>query len=469
MPSRLHNYVTSVSFSSTNGGHAILAVARQNGQVTLWSVLEDRVRHEIRHDNPVSCVSFKPVFTYRASTHMRIPRVACEDLLVGDHLGDVYYYSIEWPDPALRQLDPNWNNTVTALAKISAHSQQICGLAWSPDNNYFVTGGNDNAALLFDIPKILESDSERGRTRYRRRPERQEDPIVTTLRRRPSRAGLVRSWSRFSEVEVRIGNSAITTSRRPPQPTVFSDTQFLFGMHESRPPRDPHKLTHPPGMHSRVFLHSAAVKALAFAPWQPSLLATGGGSNDRQTHFFHTGTGAVVAIINVFARVTSLIWSTTKREICATFGYAQPEHKIRIAVFAWPSCECLVSILWESWILEREVPRALWAIRFPGKPNGRGDAEARGTRNAYGNTSVRRGRSREGEVWASRTEQEGCIIVAGSDDSVKFHEVWTGEKRGGKDGQGLGIVKGAFGGSRILEGVFEGIEVEEFEQREVVR
>ena len=32
MPFRLQNYVTSVSFSSTNGGHAILAVARQNGQ-----------------------------------------------------------------------------------------------------------------------------------------------------------------------------------------------------------------------------------------------------------------------------------------------------------------------------------------------------------------------------------------------------------------------------------------------------
>ena len=469
MPCRLQNYVTSVSFSSTNGGHAILAVARQNGQVTLWSVLEDRLRHEVRHANSISCVLFKPILTYRSSMHMHLPRAACEDLLVGDDLGDVYYYSVEWPDPVLRRLEPNLNSTVTALAKISAHSQQICGLAWSPDNRYFVTGGNDNMALLFDVSKILKSDNERGRTRPQRQAEHHDEPLISTLRSRPSNVELLRGWNRFSEDEVRFGNSGITIPRNPPRPTVFLDPQSHFGMHESRPPHDPHTLTHPPGMHSRVFLHSAAVKALAFAPWQPSLLATGGGSNDRQIHFFHIGTGAVLALINVFAQVTSLIWSTTKREICATFGYAQPEHKVRIAVFAWPSCECVVSIPWESRILEREVPRALWAIKFPGRPNGQGDAEVRGRRNARGSGSVRRRRSREGEVWANRTEEEGCIIVAGSDDSIKFHEVWAGEKRGGKGGQGLGSVRGVFGGSSILEGVFEGIEVEDFEDREVVR
>jgi hypothetical protein len=59
-----------------------------------------------------------------------------------------------------------------------------------------------------------------------------------------------------------------------------------------------------------------------FTSERMTLLAIGGGSNDRQIHFFHTGIGAVLALINVFAQTTSLIWSTTKREICAAFGYA---------------------------------------------------------------------------------------------------------------------------------------------------
>jgi hypothetical protein len=118
--------------------------------------------------------------------------------------------------------------------------------------------------------------------------------------------------------------------------------------------------------------------------------------------------------------------------------------------------------------MEREVPRALWAIKFPGRPNGQGDTGARGRRNANWNVSVQR-RSREGAIWASRTVEEGCIIVAGSDGSIKFHEVWAGEKKGGICGKGLGSVRGVFGGSRILEGLFDGIEVVEAEEREVVR
>lgn len=421
----------------------------------------------------------------------------CEDLLVGDDLGDIYYYSIEWPDPIIQRLEPSWVGTMTVLAKISAHTQQICGLAWSPDNKYFVTGGNDNTAHLFEISTILESSAS-ARGRAFRRPVHQGDPIVTSLAtppsssNRPTARELVRSWNRFSEEEFR-GHSPepddlhprmvprrdarrlltpvllqANPGRRPelltppftppPLPHRYQGRLDPFSPHEHRSQVDPHILTHPPGLQSQTFVHSAAVKALAFAPWQPSLLATGGGSNDRQIHFFHTGSGAVLALINVFAQVTSLLWSTTKREICATFGYAQPEHKVRIAVFSWPGCDCVVNIPWEPRWPGQETPRALWAIRFPGRPNGQGDGDG-----------LRRRQSREGQTWASRTEEEGCIIVAGSDESIKFHEVWAGDKRGGKGGRGLGNVASVFGGSKILEGVYEGIGVEDAVDREVIR
>jgi hypothetical protein len=48
----------------------------------------------------------------------------------------------------------------------------------------------------------------------------------------------------------------------------------------------------------------------------------------------------------------------------------------------------MVSILRESQISEREVLRALWAMRFPGRPNGQGDAEDRGRAIINGNASV---------------------------------------------------------------------------------
>ena len=64
----------------------------------------------------------------------------------------------------------------------------------------------------------------------------------------------------------------------------------------------------------------------------------------------------------------------------------------------------------------------------------------------------------EGNKWWSRTQEEGCLVVATSDCSIKFHEVWAEERRGSVVGRG-----GLLGGSDILESLHdidkEGTEV----------
>ncbi|ODQ55763.1 WD40 repeat-like protein [Saitoella complicata NRRL Y-17804] len=93
-----------------------------------------------------------------------------------------------------------------------------------------------------------------------------------------------------------------------------------------------------------VWEHGSAVKALAFCPWKRSLVATGGGSHDKKIRFFHTFTGAVISEINVEAQVTGLCFSRTRKEICATFGYAAPTQRTRIAIFEYPSGECVFEV-----------------------------------------------------------------------------------------------------------------------------
>ena len=92
----------------------------------------------------------------------------------------------------------------------------------------------------------------------------------------------------------------------------------------------------------------------------------------------------------------------------------------------------MVAIPWQSDM------RALLAIPYP-----RGPGETRC-------------HTRLGEQWYSRTGEEGCIVVACSDESVKFHEVWSGAARA--TGSNFGLL----GGSAILEGL-EGIEGEHSE------
>lgn len=54
--------------------------------------------------------------------------------------------------------------------------------------------------------------------------------------------------------------------------------------------------------------HQAAVKALAWCPWQPHILASGGGTADRHIRFWNCNTGANLSAIDTKSQVT-LIFS----------------------------------------------------------------------------------------------------------------------------------------------------------------
>jgi cell division cycle 20, cofactor of APC complex len=79
--------------------------------------------------------------------------------------------------------------------------------------------------------------------------------------------------------------------------------------------------------------HRAAVKAIAWCPWQTNLLATGGGSSDKAIHFWNGTTGARLNSIDSGSQVTSLKWSTAYKEIVSCHGY--PDN--HISVWHYPS------------------------------------------------------------------------------------------------------------------------------------
>ncbi|KAL4919975.1 WD40-repeat-containing domain protein [Aspergillus aurantiobrunneus] len=472
------NYVASLSFSSENGGRSILAVGRKSGMLSLWSTFDSDVRFEISHSSTITCVAFKQTKSRRLSERFEDIEVDAEDLAVGDDLGNIWYYSVEWPNEEARDRF-GWHGRVTLLAKISAHTQQICGIAWSPDGAYLATGGNDNACLLFELSDIIPA-RELGFS---------SKTCLPHQNCHPEGLSCPNSFSCFAaNASRRLFNQRNLLNNLLPSWTTSRTRSLSSSL--------PSVLTHtgsvasggdrtvfvPSNRQKHRLVHAAAVKAIAFAPWQPSLLATGGGSNDRAIHFFHTPSGACLATINVFAQVTSLIWSKTRRELVATFGFAQPEHPFRIAVFAWPSCEQIAAIPWgphgTSWDRPAndtvvDCGRALCAVSYPGRPptylydaidiperNSRSNPQLHGNLMGRGLTEANRRvmgrvvvhpRAKEGGLWCSRTVEEGCIIVASSDQSVKFHEVWSGPAKHKSS------TSGPYGGSEILEGL-EGLE-----------
>lgn len=69
--------------------------------------------------------------------------------------------------------------------------------------------------------------------------------------------------------------------------------------------------------------HQAAVKALAWCPWQSHILASGGGTADRSIKFWNCNTGACLNSVDTRSQVCSLLWSTVYKEIVSGHGYAQ--------------------------------------------------------------------------------------------------------------------------------------------------
>jgi WD40 repeat protein len=67
--------------------------------------------------------------------------------------------------------------------------------------------------------------------------------------------------------------------------------------------------------------HNAAVKALAWCPWQKNLLASGGGTADRMIRFWNTQTGACLNAVDTKSQGCSLQWSQHDKELLSSHGF----------------------------------------------------------------------------------------------------------------------------------------------------
>lgn len=74
--------------------------------------------------------------------------------------------------------------------------------------------------------------------------------------------------------------------------------------------------------------HKAAVKAISWCPWKPSLLATGGGTADRFIHVWNMNSFETTASIDTGSQVCSIIWSKQYHEFISGHGHADNQLSI---------------------------------------------------------------------------------------------------------------------------------------------
>ncbi|KIM77616.1 hypothetical protein PILCRDRAFT_615185 [Piloderma croceum F 1598] len=150
--------------------------------------------------------------------------------------------------------------------------------------------------------------------------------------------------------------------------------------------------------------HTAAVKAIAWCPWQPSLLASGGGSNDATMHIWNTTTGARLHSLRTPSQITSLLFSPHRKEILSTHGY--PTNSLML--HAYPSMERIAEI-----------------------------------RDAH-----------DSRVLFSALAPAGDVVVTGAgDENLKFWRVWEVEKSKVGKKKAVGEVKEGRANSTTREGI----------------
>ncbi|XP_071949532.1 cell division cycle protein 20 homolog [Antedon mediterranea] len=236
-------YLTLIDWGAKN----LISVALDK-QVYLWNANNGEITHLLQMDNADEYIS-------------NVSWIAEGNVLgVGNSLGQVQLWDIE-KQKCLRTMSGHahrvgslsWNSFVLTsgsrsgvihqhdvriadhhIGTLNYHTQEVCGLKWSPDGKYLASGGNDN---------------------------------------------LVNVWN--------------GTMMNAPSP-IHSFTQ-----------------------------HQAAVKALAWCPWQPYLLASGGGTADRHIRFWNCNTGSCLNGVDTNSQVSSIIWSHEHREIISSHGYSQ--------------------------------------------------------------------------------------------------------------------------------------------------
>lgn len=120
------NYVSSVSFLPQGGGH--LAIGTADNTVQLWDVQAGRqVRSLQGHAGRVGALAWN---NHVLSSGSKDNTIMHHDVRIQHHV----------------------------IGRMASHTQEVCGLAWSPDGSYLASGGNDNTLCIQDFANIHNMD-----------------------------------------------------------------------------------------------------------------------------------------------------------------------------------------------------------------------------------------------------------------------------------------------------------------------
>ncbi|KMT15605.1 hypothetical protein BVRB_3g059510 [Beta vulgaris subsp. vulgaris] len=225
------------------------------------------------------------VYLWDASTH-----ATSELVSISDDKGPVT--SVSWaPDGCHIAIGLNnsevelWDSTACKKLRTlsNGHQARIGSLAW---NNHILTSGSVDSSIINNDVRV------RGH-------------VIETYRGHRLEVCGIR-WSPSGRYLASGGNDNLLHIWDRSMAGLNSSTQWLH----------------------RIQDHRAAVKALAWCPFQSNMLASGGGMSDRCIKFWNIHTGACLNSVDTGSQVSALLWSKNDRELVSSHGF--PDNQLTL-------------------------------------------------------------------------------------------------------------------------------------------
>lgn len=267
-----------------------------------------------------------------------ISSVADRILDAPDLRNDFYLNLLDWSSQnilavALRNSVYLWDasrSEIVLLMRMEREEDYISSVSWTKEGSFLAIGTSDSKVQLWDVENqkrlrsmaghsarvgslswndhILSSGSRSGHIHHH--DVRVEDHHLFTLAGHSQEVcGL--KWSTDGRYLASGGNDNLVYVWPGVQGSGSNESQALHCWSE----------------------HQAAVKALAWCPWQSAILASGGGTSDRHIRIWNVNSGSCVSSLDTQSQVSSLVFSPNYKELVSGHGYAHNS----IVIWKYPS------------------------------------------------------------------------------------------------------------------------------------
>ena len=267
-----------------------------------------------------------------ASTR-HIPSVPEKVLDAPELLDDYYLHLLDWSvnnhmSVALGHSIYIWNagdGSITSLTEFD-EPDYICSLSWIKEGNVLAVGLSNMTVQLWDVGQKKRIRTMAG-----------HDGRIATL---SWNSYILSAGSRSGQIinhDVRVADHAVNSLNNHTQEVcglkwsldgrllASGGNDNLINIWENGNTRSTpiHSFTH----------HQAAVKALAWCPFQPNILASGGGTADRTIKIWNCTSGVCIKDVTTNSQVSSLVWSNYYKEIISGHGFSHNQ----LTIWKYPS------------------------------------------------------------------------------------------------------------------------------------